>query len=142
MKLYIGNMPYGTNEAELREILVEFEPIANIHMPLDRETGETRGFAFVEMASRDLGEAAIAALDGCDFNGRPLRISEAEDRPPRNSGGGGGYGGGGYGGGGYGGGGGGGRRGGGGGYDNNRRGGGGGKGSRKGGGDRERHRSI
>ena len=111
MKLYIGNLSYDTSEAELREFLSSFEPILDLHMPLDRDTGRARGFAFVTLSSRDAGEAAVAQLDGAELGGRNLRVREAEDRrtpggggggggrPPRS--GGGGYGGGGGGGGGY-----------------------------------------
>ena len=140
MKLYIGNLSYDTSESELREFLAAYEPIVDFHMPLDRETGRQRGFAFITLSSREMGEAAVAQLDGADLGGRNLRIREAEDRRsegggggggggrPYRSGGGGGGGGGGKGG--YGGGGGDGyERGGsgGGGYDRDRRGGGGGR---------------
>lgn len=148
MKLYIGNLPYETSEIELREFLSEYEPIVDFHMPLDRDTGRPRGFAFVTLESRESGESAVENLDGVDFSGRPVRIREAEDRP---RGGGGGGGGGGYdrggggnrgggGGGGYdrGGGGGGYDRGGGGGYDRDKRGGGGRRDDRGGGGKRDR----
>ena len=127
MKLYIGNLPYETSEVELREFLSDYEPIVDLHMPLDRDTGRPRGFAFVTLSSRESGEAAIENLDGADCSGRPARVREAEDRP--RGGGGGGGGGGGYRGGGGGGGGhrggGGGNRGGGGGYRDDRGGGGG-----------------
>lgn len=121
MKLYIGNLSYDTSEAELREFLAQYEPIVDLHMPIDRETGRPRGFAFVTLSSRELGEAAVAQLDGADLGGRNLRVREAEERRAAPGGGGGGGGGrpprsGGYGGGG------------GGGYD--RRGGGGGGGGR------------
>ena len=121
MKLYIGNLSYDTSESDLREFLSAYEPIVDFHMPLDRETGRQRGFAFITLSSREMGEAAVAQLDGADLDGRNLRIREAEDR--RAEGGGGGGGGGGRpqrsgGGGGY-------DRGGGG-YDRDRRGGGGG----------------
>ena len=149
MKLYIGNLPYESSEIELREFLSDFEPIVDFHMPLDRDTGRPRGFAFVTLSSRESGESAVENLDGVDFNGRPVRIREAEDRPRAEGGGGGGGprggGGGGYdrGGGGGGGydrgndrGGGGGHRGGGGGggYDREKRGGGGGRRDDRGGG--------
>ena len=104
MKLYIGNMPYETSEIELREFLSEYEPIVDLHMPLDRDTGRPRGFAFVTLSSREVGEAAINNLEGAEFGGRPLRVREAEDRPRGggNRGGGGGHRGGGHrGGGGY-----------------------------------------
>ena len=110
MKLYIGNLSYDTAEAELREFLAQYEPIVDLHMPIDRETGRPRGFAFVTLSSRELGEAAVAQLDGADLGGRNLRVREAEERrsvpgggggggggrPPRSGGGGGGGGGGGY----------------------------------------------
>ncbi len=146
MKLYIGNLPYESSEIELREFLSEYEPIVDFHMPLDRDTGRPRGFAFVTLSSREIGESAVENLDGTDFNGRPVRIREAEDRP-RATGGGGGGGGGGYdrggGGGGYDRGGGGYDRdkrggGGGGGYDRDKRGGGGRRDDRGGGGKRYR----
>ena len=118
MKLYIGNLSYDTTETDLREFLAAYEPIVDLHMPVDRETGRQRGFAFVTLSSREMGEGAVAQLDGTDLGGRNLKVREAEDR--RAGGGGGGGGGrpprsGGYGGGGGGGGGGCDRRGGGGG---------------------------
>lgn len=125
-------MPYETSEIELREFLSEYEPIVDLHMPLDRDTGRPRGFAFVTLSSREVGEAAVNNLEGAEFGGRPLRVREAEDRP---RGGGGGHRGGG----------GGGHRGGGG-YDRGRREdrGGGHRGDRgdRGGGDGKRYRSI
>lgn len=127
MKLYIGNIPYSVSEVELREALSEFEPFADFHYPTDWETGNHRGFAFVTVQDRETGERAIESLNGVDCGGRPLRVSEAEERrkPSGGGGGGGGRSGGGGGGGrgGYGGGGGGGGR----------RDGGGGRGGRSGG---------
>jgi cold-inducible RNA-binding protein len=135
MKLYIGNLSYDTSEAELREFLSPFDPILDLHMPMDRETGRPRGFAFVTLSSRDAGEAAVAQLDGGELGGRNLRIREAEERRAPSGGGGGG-------GGGYGGGGGGGRppRGGGYGGGGGERRGGGGYGGGGGGGGRHRDR--
>ncbi len=110
--------------------------VTDAHVVTDRETGRSRGFGFITMASEEQAQAAIQAMNGADLDGRPLRVNEAEERPQRGGGGGGGGfgGGGGRGGGGGGGFGGGGGGGGGGG----RRGGGGGGGSRRGGGDRDR----
>lgn len=139
MKLYIGNIPYSVSEVELREVLSEFEPFADFHYPTDWETGNHRGFAFVTVQDRETGERAIEALNGVDCGGRPLRVSEAEERRKPSGGGGGGGGGGGRPGGGgggrggYGGGGGGG----GGGYGGGGRRDGGGRGGRGGGGKRE-----
>ena len=127
MKLYVGNLPFSATEDEIRALFEEFGGTVDLHIPLDRETGRPRGFAFVTLNSKEQGEAAIGSLDGKDMGGRALRISEAQERAPRGGGGGGG------GGGGWGGGGGGDRRGGGG----DRKGGGGdrrgGGGSRRGG---------
>ncbi len=103
MKLYIGNLSYDTSEVELREFLSPFDPILDLHMPIDRDTGRPRGFAFVTLSSRDAGEAAVAQLDGAELDGRNLRVREAEERRSPGGGGGrpprgGGYGGGGGGG--------------------------------------------
>jgi cold-inducible RNA-binding protein len=119
-RLYVGNLAYETTEESLREAFAQYGDIAEIKVILDRDTGRSRGFAFVEMQTQEGANAAVENLNGAMVDGRPLRVNEAEERRPR---GGGGYGGGG-GGGGYGGGGGGG---------GGRRGGGGG-GSRRGGG--------
>jgi RNA recognition motif-containing protein len=128
-KLYVGNLSYSTTEANLRGAFeADGRKVASCSIITDRETGQPRGFAFVEMASPADAEAAIAALDGQDLDGRRLRVSEAR---PRGSGGGGG--GGFNGGGGRGGGGGGGFRGG-------RGGGGGGGGGGRGGRGRDRDR--
>ena len=81
MKLYIGNLPFETSETELREFLAEYEPIVDLHMPLDRDTGRPRGFAFVTLSSRGIGEKAVENLDGADCGGRSARVREAEDRP-------------------------------------------------------------
>lgn len=86
MKLFVGNLSYDTTEPELREFFAEFEPIVELSRPLDRETGQPRGFAFVTLMDREMGEKAIAELDGKDLGGRQVRIDEAEDRgsrPPR-----------------------------------------------------------
>lgn len=80
MKLFIGNLSYDTTEAELRGIFAEFEPILELNRPLDRSTGTPRGFAFVTLADREKGTAAIEALNGTELGGRTLRINEAEDR--------------------------------------------------------------
>jgi cold-inducible RNA-binding protein len=110
-KLYVGNLSYNTNEASLREAFgANGREVASVAIIMDRETGRSRGFAFVEMATPEGAQQAMQELDGQDLDGRTLRINEArerESRGPGGGGGGGGYGGGG-GGGGYGGGGGGG----------------------------------
>jgi len=104
-RLYVGNLSWNVTEDELMETFQQDgRQVDNARIITDRETGRSRGFAFVEMASSEDGASAIQALDGVQLDGRPLRVNEAQER-----GGGGGDGGGGHGGGG--GGGGGGRRG-------------------------------
>jgi hypothetical protein len=128
VSIFVGNLPFRAEKEDVMELFAAFGEVVNCSLPLERDTGRKRGFAFVEMADGDSEERAIEALQGADLMGRPLRINKAEPRSgggggggPRGGGGGGyggGGGGGGYrgGGGGYGGGGGGGYRGGGGGY--------------------------
>jgi RNA recognition motif-containing protein len=104
-KLYVGNLAFATTNEDLTEAFSQYGTVTSAQVMMDRETGRSRGFGFVEMASG--GDEAIAAMNGAQFMGRTLTVNEArprEDRP--RGGGGGGYGGGG-GGGGYGGGGGG-----------------------------------
>jgi cold-inducible RNA-binding protein len=100
MKMYVGNLPFSSNEQDLRSLFGEYGQVTDVHLPSDRETGRPRGFAFVTMDSKDSMEKAIKGLDGQDFQGRNLRINEAQPRENFGGGGGGGYGGGGYGGGG------------------------------------------
>ncbi|HEY8562312.1 MAG TPA: RNA-binding protein [Pyrinomonadaceae bacterium] len=128
MKLYVGNLSFGTTDYDLQELFGQVGTVQSANVVEDRETGRSRGFGFVEMSSKEEGENAIQEFNGKEFDGRNLTVNEA--KPRENRGGGGGFGGGGNrgGGGGYGGGGGrGGNRGGGGGGN---RGGYGGGGSR------------
>ena len=102
--MYVGNLPFQTTKEEIEEVFSEHGPVADVHVPLDRESGRPRGFAFVTMESKEGMISAIKALDGAELGGRNLKVNEA--RPPENRGG--GYGdrggrGGGYGGGGRGG---------------------------------------
>ncbi|MBI4282147.1 MAG: RNA-binding protein [Chloroflexi bacterium] len=133
MRIYVGNLAYETSEQELRQAFEAHGEVQEVSVVRDRDTGRSRGFAFVEMPTSAEAQAAIAALNGKDVGGRAITVNEARARQERGSGGG-GYGGGGYGGGRSGGGGGGyggGRSGGGGGgYGGGRSGGGGGGGSR------------
>ena len=114
-RIYVGNFPYSATEEEVEQLFGQHGEVISVALPTDRETGRPRGFGFVEMSNEDAAKA-IQALDGADFGGRSLAVSEARPRQERGGGGGGGGYGGGGGGGGYGGGGGGGRSGGGGGY--------------------------
>ena len=125
MNIYVGNLPYSTTEEELREQASQYGELTSCTIIIDRETGRSRGFGFIEMANEDEALALIEGLNGSNMGGRMLTVNKARPRAPR---GGGGYGGGGggYGGGGGGyGGGGGGYGGGGGGYGGGRGGGGG-----------------
>jgi len=120
-RLYVGNLNFNTNAEGVRAAFQEFGTVSDVHLVSDRETGRSRGFAFVTMGTPEEAAKAIEGMDGRTLDGRPLRVNEAEQRQQRGGGGGGGFrggGGGGYGGGGggYGGGGRGGYGGGGGGY--------------------------
>ena len=143
MDIYVGNLPYTATEEDVTDLFAAYGPVERVKIITDRETGRSKGFAFVTLGDQSQLNAAIEALDGQDYQGRALRVNASEPKEARpggfRSGGGGGGGGGGYGGerrgggggGGYKGGGGGGykgggdRRGGGGGY----KGGGGGRGN-------------
>ena len=107
-KLYVGNIPFTTTDADLRSMFEPHGTVTSVKVITDRETGRSRGFAFVEMDDATAAANAIRALDGSQMGGRSLRVNEAQDRREGGGGGGGGFGGGGGGGrGGYGGGGGG-----------------------------------
>jgi RNA recognition motif-containing protein len=128
-KLYVGNLSFRTTNDELKDMFSQAGTVESASIIEDRETGRSRGFAFVEMATPEEATAAIEMFNGKDMGGRNLTVNEAKPKTDRGGGGGGrgGYGGGG---GGYGGGGGGGYGGGGGGRDRGDRGGGGGGGGR------------
>jgi RNA recognition motif-containing protein len=140
MDIYVGNLPYSATEEDVSGLFASYGPVERVKIITDRETGRSKGFAFVTLGDQSQLNAAIEALNGFDYQGRALRVNASEPKEAgsggfggeRRGGGGGGYGGDrrGGGGGGYKGGGGGGyggdRRGGGGGYGGDRRGGGGG----------------
>ena len=122
-KLYVGNLPYSVRDEDLQQSFGQFGAVTSAKVMMERDTGRSKGFGFVEMGSDAEAQAAITGMNGQPLGGRSVVVNEArpmEARPPRSGGFGGGSGGGGYGGGGsgggggYGGGGGGGRSGGGG----------------------------
>ena len=133
MDIYVGNLPYTATEEDVSDLFVEFGPVERVKIITDRDSGQSKGFAFVTLGDQSQLNAAIEATNEKDFHGRALRVNASEPREPRSGGGGGGgggYGGGGGGGGNRSGGGGGGYKGGGGG--GGYKGGGGGGGSRGG----------
>jgi RNA recognition motif-containing protein len=96
-KLYVGNLPYTATEDGLKTHFSSAGSVASVKIIMDRETGRSKGFGFVEMDSDDGAQSAVSQLDGQEFEGRSLRVSEAKPQPERESrgGGGGGFGGGG-----------------------------------------------
>jgi RNA recognition motif-containing protein len=113
-KLYVGNLPYSATEQSLRDAFAASGTVDSVSLITDRDTGQSKGFGFVEMATDAEAQAATQAMNGAMLDGRQIKVNEAKPRESRSGGGGGGgsrggYGGGGGGGGGYGGGGGGGR---------------------------------
>ena len=106
MSIFVGNLPFRAEREDVLQLFAPFGEVLNCSLPLERDTGRKRGFAFVEMSDETVELTAIDGLQGAELMGRPLRINKAE---PRGSGGGsrrggrggnsGGYGGGGYGGG-------------------------------------------
>ena len=98
-KLYVGNLSYRTTETELETAFASFGQVISAAIVRDRQTGDSRGFGFIEMNSDDEASAAIAALNGSQLSGRTLTVNEARPRAEQGgrSGGGGGYGGGGRG---------------------------------------------
>jgi RNA recognition motif-containing protein len=123
-KLYVGNLAYGMSDSDLQALFEPHGSVQSAQVIMDRDTGRSKGFGFVEMGSDQEAQAAIAALNGKEVEGRALTVNEARPKPEGGGGGRGGYGGGGRGGPG------GGRGGGGGGYGGGGRGGPGGGGRR------------
>ncbi len=93
-KLYVGNLSFSTTEDELRNVFEQHGKVESVNVIMDRDTGRSRGFGFVEMDDGSAADAAMRALDGSELGGRNLKVNEAQDRA-RGGGGGGGRGGGG-----------------------------------------------
>ncbi len=86
MNIYVGNLAYGATDDDLRSAFGAYGTVKSASVIIDKMTGQSRGFGFVEMGSKNEGDAAIAGLNGADLKGRPLKINEArprEERPPR-----------------------------------------------------------
>jgi RNA recognition motif-containing protein len=98
-KLYVGNLTYGTTDSDLEQLFAQFGPVQSAQVIVDRETGRSKGFGFVEMDTEAQARAAIEGLHDQEINGRRLTVNEARPREERGGGGGRGRGGGGYGGG-------------------------------------------
>ena len=92
--MYVGNLSFDTTKDELEAVFSEHGTVTDVHMPMDRESGRPRGFAFVTMESKDAMISAIKALDGSELGGRNLKVNEARPPEDRGNGGGRGYGGG------------------------------------------------
>lgn len=86
--IYVGNMSYDTTADTLRELFEAYGEVEEVSVITDRATGRPRGFAFVEMTDAEAANAAIAALDGQDVDGRTLKVNEAKPREPGSGGGG------------------------------------------------------
>ena len=85
-KLYVGNLPHSTSENELRDLFENHGAVLSALVIMDQETGRSKGFGFVEMSSDPEAQAAIAALNGQEFGGRPLTVNEARPREERSGG--------------------------------------------------------
>ncbi len=90
-RLYIGNLSYGVTSSDLEQMMSPHGAVVSAEVIMDRTTGQSKGFGFVEMGSDEEAQAAIDALNGQDHDGRALRVNEAKPREPRGGGGGGGY---------------------------------------------------
>jgi RNA recognition motif-containing protein len=96
--LYVGNLPYSVSDADLEAMFAPHGTVQSAQVIMDRDTGRSKGFGFVEMGSAQEAQAAITAMNGKDIDGRKLTVNEARPREERRPGGGGGGGGGGRGG--------------------------------------------
>lgn len=83
MTIYIGNLSYQATEDDLREVFAEYGTIKRVVLPIDRESGRMRGFAFVELGDDAQEDTAISELDGAEWMGRQLRVNKAKPREPK-----------------------------------------------------------
>lgn len=89
MDIYVGNLPWSCNDDDLRELFEPFGQVEGARVIMDRETGRSRGFGFVQMPSNEEANQAIQNLNGQDMDGRPLRVNESQPKPRTGGGGGG-----------------------------------------------------
>jgi len=82
-KIYVGNMAYSTDEAALKDLFASFGEVTSSKVIIDKFSGKSKGFGFIEMANENEALDAIAKLNGKEFNGRNLKVNEAEDKPRR-----------------------------------------------------------
>ena len=86
MSIYVGNIAYSVSEEDIKEVFADYGTVKRVTVPMDRESGRPRGFAFVEMSADAEEDAAIEALDGAEWLGREIRVNKArprEERPRR-----------------------------------------------------------
>lgn len=88
-KLYVGNLPYSATDESLTQAFSEFGTVTSAKVIIDRDSGRSKGFAFVEMSSRDEAQKSISQMNGVQFDGRAINVSEAKPQAPRTGGGGG-----------------------------------------------------
>ncbi len=89
MSIYVGNLSYQVSEEDLKKTFAEYGDVKRVQLPMDRETGRVRGFAFVEMGTEAKEATAIEALDGAEWMGRDLKVNKAKPKEDRGSSGGG-----------------------------------------------------
>ena len=88
INIYVGNLPYSTTEADLNELFTGFGAVSSVKIIMDRYSGKSKGFGFVEMDNRNEAEEAISSLDGKEMGGRSIKVNEAKPRADKRGGGG------------------------------------------------------
>ncbi|MDV3002388.1 MAG: hypothetical protein N5P05_003994 [Chroococcopsis gigantea SAG 12.99] len=83
MSIFVGNLSYEITQEDITDVFSEYGKVQRVHIPTDRETGEKRGFAFVELETKVQEAAAITALDGAEWMGRDLKVNQAKEREDR-----------------------------------------------------------